>query len=221
MTASSSPSASADRVNAVVEPAVASAGLVLENVTITPAGRRRVLRITVDLPGHVLGGVPLDAVSKASQAVSQALDESDVMGAAPYVLEVSSPGLDRPLTERRHWERARTRLVLVTLIDGSTAQGRLALVDDDGIMIGERRLAWTAIARGRMQVDFSAPELAATDDIDVETDDTDDETDDDSTEDDEDDIERGATTLDHQPTTPVAPAIPAIPAAPAARGGDR
>jgi len=215
MTASSSPSASADRVNAVVEPAVASAGLVLETVTITPAGRRRVLRITVDLPGHVLGGVPLDAVSKASQAVSQALDDSDVMGAAPYVLEVSSPGLDRPLTERRHWERARTRLVLVTLADGSTAQGRLTAADDDGIQVGQRRLGWTEIARGRMQVDFSAPELAAADGaIDDEDDDEDDIADDtgddgDDIADDQDDIERAATMTGHQPT------------APAARDGDR
>ncbi len=161
MTRSSSHPASADRVHAVVEPAVASAGLVLESVTVTPAGRRRVLRITVDLPGHVLGGVPLDAVSMASQAVSQALDESDAMGAAPYVLEVSSPGLDRPLTQRRHWERARTRLVQATLTDHSSVEGRLAAVDDDGVQLDDRRLAWTEIARGRMQVDFSAREFAA------------------------------------------------------------
>jgi ribosome maturation factor RimP len=161
MTGSSSHSASTDRVHAVVEPAVASAGLVLESVTVTPAGRRRVLRITVDLPGHVLGGVPMDAVSLVSQTVSRALDDSDVMGAAPYVLEVSSPGLDRPLTQRRHWERARTRLVLATLTDQSAVEGRLAAVDDDGVQLGDRRLAWTEIARGRMQVDFSAPELSA------------------------------------------------------------
>src|SRR5512144_2766676 len=116
-----------DGVRALAAPAVASAGLVLENVTITPAGRRRVLRVVVDLPEDAVGGVPMEAVAHASQALSEALDASDVMGGAPYVLEVSSPGADRPLTERRHWLRARGRLVHVLPVAGVSAEplGRL------------------------------------------------------------------------------------------------
>jgi ribosome maturation factor RimP len=149
-------SAQADGVRAVAGPAVATAGLVLEDVTVTAAGRRRVLRITVDLPQDRLGGVPMDAVATASQAVSAALDASPVMGGAPYVLEVSSPGVDRPLTERRHWMRSRKRLVAVVLADGGTVEGRLTTVDDAGLEVDGRRLPWSDVVRGRVQVEFNA-----------------------------------------------------------------
>jgi ribosome maturation factor RimP len=97
----------------------------------------------------------MDAVAAASQQVSAALDESDVMGAQPYVLEVSSPGVDRPLTERRHWLRARRRMVLVALADGTRSHGRLTGVDDDGITIDEHSLTWAQVTSGRVQVEFA------------------------------------------------------------------
>ncbi|MBK6874744.1 MAG: ribosome maturation factor RimP [Kineosporiaceae bacterium] len=148
-----------DGVRELARTAAGTAGLVLEDVTISSAGRRRVVRIVVDLPEDQLGGVPMDAVASASQAISAALDASPVLGQAPYVLEVSSPGVDRPLTERRHWLRARRRLVSVRLTDGGQATGRLGDVDDEGLSLaasaGPIRLAWAQVARGAVQVDFS------------------------------------------------------------------
>jgi ribosome maturation factor RimP len=144
-----------DGVTALARPAAAAAGLVVESVTVTPAGRRRVLRVIVDLPDDRVGGVPMEAVAAASQALSEALDGSDVMGGAPYVLEVSSPGVDRPLTERRHWLRARGRLVRVTRADGGSADGRLEAVDDQGVQVGDVRVAWPDLRRGRIEVEFS------------------------------------------------------------------
>lgn len=177
-----------DQVRAVAAAAVTSAGLVLEDVTVTPAGRRRVLRVVVDLPDDVLGGVPVESVESAARAVSEALDSSDVMGATPYVLEVTSPGVDRPLTERRHWLRARGRLVTVTLADGGTVAGRLTEAGDDGVTVDGRLLGWDDLRKGRVEVEFNRPdEPAGADDdlVDDETDDTDD-TDDENDEDDED-----------------------------------
>jgi ribosome maturation factor RimP len=174
---------SSDDVRAVAAPAVASAGLVLEDLTLTPAGRRRVLRVVVDLPDEVLGGVPVDAVAHASHAVSTALDDSDVMGGTPYVLEVSSPGVDRPLTQRRHWLRARGRLVTATLADGGEVRGRLTEAGDDGLIVEGRALPWDAVRRGRVDVEFHrADEPAEPGEVDQpdetdETDETDDETD--------------------------------------------
>lgn len=164
-------SAQADGVRAIAGPAVAATGLVLEDVTVTSAGRRRVLRITVDLPADALGGVSLDAVATATQAVSAALDATSVMGGMPYLLEVSSPGVDRPLTERRHWSRARRRLVTVTLVDGGSAEGRLTTVDDDGLEVGGRRIPWAEVVRGRVQVDFSGVGNDPDGDLDEGTDD--------------------------------------------------
>lgn len=146
-----------DGVRALAESAVAAAGLVVEDVTITPAGRRRVLRIVVDLPDDAVGGVPMESVATASQALSDALDACDVMGGAPYVLEVSSPGADRPLTERRHWLRARGRLVTVTLADGRVLTDRLASADDAGVVLGTVPVVWADLRSGRVELEFSHP----------------------------------------------------------------
>jgi ribosome maturation factor RimP len=165
-----------DGVRALAAPAAASAGLVLENVTITPAGRRRVLRVVVDLPEDARGGVPMEAVAQASQALSEALDASDVMGGAPYVLEVSSPGADRPLTERRHWLRARGRLVSATLTDGRTLTGRLVAAGDAGVVLDRADAAavpWADLAGGRIELEFARADAAGGEPDDALDDDSD------------------------------------------------
>jgi ribosome maturation factor RimP len=146
--------------------------LVLEHVDVSTAGRRRVVRVVVDAAGEEPGDVDLDAVATASTAISQALDASDALGDLPYTLEVSSPGVDRPLTTRRHWARARGRLVRVVLTDGSALLLRLVTVDDDGVHgTGEPQmvkgkpprakdvgaphdLAWADLVRGEVQIEF-------------------------------------------------------------------
>ena len=172
------PGGPVEGVRALAGAAVESAGLVLEDVVVTPAGRRRQLRVVVDLPQDRLGGVPMDAVARASQALSEALDASDVMGGQPYVLEVSSPGADRPLTERRHWSRSRRRLVRVQLADGTETTGRLVEVDDDGILLGERRLPWAEVTRGRVELEFGPVDGIDDQDGEVADGDLDDEPDD-------------------------------------------
>jgi ribosome maturation factor RimP len=173
-----------DGVRALAEPAAAAAGLVLESVTVTPAGRRRVLRVVVDLPDGAVGGVPMEAVASASQALSAALDESSVMGSVPYVLEVSSPGADRPLTEPRHWRRARGRLVQATLVDGSRITGRLVDTDGDGVRIDATDVPWDRLRRGRVELEFAHQDDATDDEL--GSDELDDTTDDDTTDDDTD-----------------------------------
>ncbi len=158
----------ADAVTSLLDPVVTAAGLVLEGVTITPAGKRRVVRVVVDLPEDRTGSLDLDAVAEVSRSVSDALDGSDVLGGSPYVLEVGTPGVDRPLTERRHWSRARGRLVTVA-VEGADVTGRVREVDDDGVLLevddAPRRLPWEGLAAGRVQIEFRRPdEDDATDD---------------------------------------------------------
>ncbi|MET9337639.1 ribosome maturation factor RimP [Nonomuraea sp. NPDC003804] len=145
---------SRDHLMKLLEPVVATAGLDLEDVTITRAGRRSVLRVVVDKDG----GVTLDDIAEVSQAVSDTLDGDDTMGQAPYTLEVSSPGVDRPLTEPRHWRRAAKRLVKAELRDGGLVEGRVLGADDDGVEIDVagalRRIDYQDLARGRVQVEF-------------------------------------------------------------------
>ena len=159
--------AAVDSVRALAGEAARGAGLVLEDVTVQAAGRRRVVRVVVDLPDEAVGGVPMDAVAAVSQALSQRLDATDAMGGSAYTLEVTSPGVDRPLTERRHWSRARGRLVRVALRDGGTRSGRLEDVGDDGVVVDGALLAWPGVARGKVEVEFSRhadPEGAADED---------------------------------------------------------
>lgn len=146
-----------DRVEEVLAPVVRAEGLELEEVSVQQAGRRRVVRVVVDLPEDEVGALELDRVADVSRAVSQALDETDVLGGSPYVLEVGSPGVDRPLTMPRHWRRARTRLVKVTVGD-RTVTGRVTATDDHGVTLDvdgtEHGFAYADLGAGRMQVEF-------------------------------------------------------------------
>jgi ribosome maturation factor RimP len=140
-------------------PVVAEAGYDLEDVAVSSAGRRSLVRVTVDADG----GIDLDAVAVVSRLVSDALDADAGLPSSPralggaYVLEVSSPGVDRPLTEPRHWRRATGRLVKVEL-DGRSVTGRIAAVDDNGVTLhvdgAARHVAWSQLGRGKVQVEF-------------------------------------------------------------------
>ncbi|MDP9861188.1 MULTISPECIES: ribosome maturation factor RimP [Streptosporangium] len=145
---------SRDRLIKLLEPVVGAEGLDLEDVTVTPAGKRRLLRVVVDRDG----GVSLDDVAEVSLAVSATLDADDAMGNTPYVLEVSSPGVDRPLTEPRHWRRAVKRLVKADLRDGTSVEGRIVATDETGVELdvagAPRRIDYQDLTRGRVQVEF-------------------------------------------------------------------
>jgi ribosome maturation factor RimP len=143
-------------------PLVSAAGYDLEDVTVTSAGRRSLVRVTVDADG----GIDLDAVAVVSRVVSDALDadaenpNSPRALAGAYVLEVSSPGVDRPLTEPRHWRRALGRLVTAQKGE-STVTGRVLAVDDTAVTLDvdgtPRPIAWAALGRGKVQVEFNRP----------------------------------------------------------------
>lgn len=148
----------ADAVRDVVRPVVEAAGLHLEEVTVTRAGSTSVVRITIDLPDDAVGSLDSDALGDASRAISVALDVDDVVAGA-YTLEISTPGTSRPLTELRHFKRARTRLVVLKLADGSRAEGRLTdVLDDDGaavlVLDDERRVPVGDVVRGKVEVEL-------------------------------------------------------------------
>ncbi|MBC3981481.1 ribosome maturation factor RimP [Streptomyces buecherae] len=150
-----------ERLRGLLTPLVSARDLDLEEIEVTPAGKRRVLRIVVDSDD----GVQLDACAELSRAVSQTLDETDVMGGAPYVLEVTSPGADRPLTEPRHYRRATGRLMKAQLVEGGELLARIVAVDDDGLDLEvpgvkgrkptERRLAFSEISKARVEIEFN------------------------------------------------------------------
>lgn len=150
-----------DRLRGLLEPLVAAKGLDLEEIELSKAGKRRMLRVIVDSDE----GVELDACAELSREVSDLLDESDVMGEDEYVLEVSSPGADRPLTEHRHYVRATGRLVKFQLAEGGELVARILDVDEEGMDLEvpgvkgrkatARRIAFTDIAKARVEIEFN------------------------------------------------------------------
>jgi ribosome maturation factor RimP len=148
----------------LIEPVVAAAGMDLESVRMSVAGRRRLLRIVVD-SDH---GVSLDDAADISREISAVLDAASVLGEVPYTLEVSSPGVDRPLTEPRHWRRARGRLVTVKVTGEGSVEGRVLAADADGITLGlaegERRFRHADLGAGSVQVEFGRIPDAGLDD---------------------------------------------------------
>lgn len=141
-----------------LEPAVAAAGYDLEDLVVTPAGKRRLVRVVVDKDG----GVTLDECAEVSRLVSVALDADDAMlGAAPYTLEVSSPGVSRPLRLPRHWRRNQGRTVKVVRPDGGALVGRLLASDETTATVqpegGEPvTVSFEDVAKATVQVDLRA-----------------------------------------------------------------
>ncbi len=184
------PDPATSRLSGWIQPVVTAAGFDLEELVVTPAGRRSVVRVVVDHDQ----GVTLDDIAEVSRAVSEALDqEDDGMGRTPYVLEVTSPGVDRPLTEHRHWRRNLGRLVTVAVGPSGSAEevtGRITAVDDAGVTLAveakgkpgarkrpptPRQVPWAELGMGRVQVEFGRGGSDDTaDDLADDTDSTDD-----------------------------------------------
>jgi len=178
------------RIQSEVTAPLTALGLDLEAVELTPAGKRRVLRIAVDQDG----GVSMDDVAAATRAVNQVLDDSVVMGEQAYTLEVTSRGVDRPLTLPRHWRRNADRLVKVTLTDGSSMTGRIGDSGEETVVVEvsgiEKLVAYDDVARALVQVEFNR-KAATSSDLDgaEELDGMDDDLDDDLDGDNDDDGE--------------------------------
>lgn len=152
-----------DRLAEVLAPAVAPLGLELEAVELANAGRRRLLRVIVDADADAgTSGLTLDRLADATRAVSQALDDADAMGEQPYTLEVTSPGVDRPLTLPRHWRRNVGRKVAVTTADQTRRTGRIRAVGETSVTLDvggtEVEMRYDDIAKALVQVEFNRKE---------------------------------------------------------------
>jgi ribosome maturation factor RimP len=161
------------RIAELIEPVIAKVGMDLESVRVTVAGKRRLLRIVVD-SDH---GVSLDDAADVSREVSAVLDAGNALGDVPYTLEVSSPGVDRPLTEPRHWRRAAGRLVKVKVTGQGAVEGRVIAADADGVTLdlagSERQLGYGELGAGSVQIEFGRiPDAELDEFADPELDDT-------------------------------------------------
>jgi ribosome maturation factor RimP len=118
-------------VTELVDHCVRELGLDLEAVELRGTGPKRLLRVVIDREG----GVPLDVITETSRELSRELDRSDVMGVVGYTLEVTSRGVDRPLTLTRHWTRNVGRLVAITTVEDKRTKGRITGATDDRVTL--------------------------------------------------------------------------------------
>lgn len=158
---------SPERLMAAIAPVLAGLDLDVIDVAITPAGKRRVVRVLVATAAEALPAdettavapVTLDEVADATRAISESLDACDILGDAPYVLEVSSPGTDRPLTDRAGLRRNVGRLVVAESADGTTCTGRIAAVGGDRLQLhseaGPVDLPLESFCSASIQVEFT------------------------------------------------------------------
>ena len=164
-----------DQIRPAVEGPLGALGLLVEDVAVTPAGRRRLVRIWIDRvldddgPETTTATEPLslDEVADATRTVSAALDESDAMGEQPYTLEVTSPGVDRPLSAPHHFRRNVGRLVTLTPTDGEVVTGRIVRAGAEGLTLEvppvakvpgrTEQFSYAAVSRAVVQVEFSRP----------------------------------------------------------------
>ncbi|SDP45740.1 ribosome maturation factor RimP [Actinopolyspora xinjiangensis] len=145
------------RLTPTVSQAVAEVGFDLEDLDIQQAGRRRLVKVIIDADE----GVALDDIAEVSRALSKVLDEHDHVLAGSYTLEVTSPGVDRPLTKQRHWRRARNRLARIRTVAGEELLGRVGPASESGVLVlaggRVRRLIYGDIERAVVEVEFQQP----------------------------------------------------------------
>ena len=151
-----------DQISEHITPALHQAGYFLEDVNLVSPGQHRIVTVIVD--GE--SALNLDQVTVASKLVSELLDEATFMGETPFTLEVTSPGIDRPLTLPRHFAKNNDRLLKVTKSDGTVITGRICANTDVDVTltvtekkdVKEVVISLGDIKRAQVEIEFNRKE---------------------------------------------------------------
>lgn len=144
-----------DQIFELLDPLVSKAGLVLEEVQVQIPGKHRFVTIIVDSET----GLNLDQVTEASRAIGEVMDGARFMGETPYTLEVTSPGVDRPLTAPRHWRKNVDRLVKVSKHDGEVFKARIISADEDHATLDNGPIDYADVKRAIIEVEFNKKDI--------------------------------------------------------------
>ena len=141
-----------EEIAVAITPAIEAAGCYLEEVTLTPAGKRKIMTVIVDGDTNL----SLDQVTAVSKEVSAIVEVLPALGDTPFTLEVTSPGVDRPLTNPRHWRKNHGRLINVTLHDQKSVKGRIGDSTEIDVEIDSVKIAYSAIKRALIEIEFKS-----------------------------------------------------------------
>lgn len=151
-----------DQISEHITPALHEAGYFLEDVNLVSPGQHRIVTVIVD--GE--SALNLDQVTVASKLVSELLDEATFMGETPFTLEVTSPGIDRPLTLPRHFAKNLDRLLKLTQLDGTVITGRILSNSETSVTLAvsekkesrEITVQLADIKRAQVEIEFNRKE---------------------------------------------------------------
>ena len=139
-----------EEIAAAITPTIESLGFYLEDLNITSAGRRSMLTVIVDGDTHLT----LDQVTSVTKAIGEIVENIQSLGQTPFTLEVTSTGIDRPLTKPRHWKKNVDRLVKVVLQDTSEVKGRIKDSNQETATIDDKLIKFAEIKRATLEVEF-------------------------------------------------------------------
>ncbi len=148
-----------DAIAIAITPVITESGNYLEEISILPAGKSRIITVIVDSDSHL----NLDQVTSISREISQIVETLEVLGEQPFTLEVTSPGIDRPLTLPRHWRKNHGRLVKATLLDGALVSGRIGLATQNSVEIDEETIELDQIKKALIEIEFKSLKSEASD----------------------------------------------------------
>lgn len=170
---SSDPDRLGGQLRELLEPVVSAAGFEIDELDVRAAGRRHAVKVVVDNPEPADdasgsgSGVGLDDIARLSRSAAAELDAHEHLIEGSYTLEVTSPGVDRPLTRPRHWRRGWLRLARIRLTDGDELEARIGRAGDTGVQVATtgkrpelRELTYADVAHAQIQVEFRSPPAA-------------------------------------------------------------
>lgn len=139
-----------EEISAAIRPIIEATGNYLEELTITTAGKVKILTVIVDSDAHL----NLDQVTAVTKEISQVIEELPALGETAFTLEVTSPGLDRPLTKPRHWRKNLDRLVKITMTSGQVIEGRIGAATETSVLVDENTISFEDIKRAVLEIEF-------------------------------------------------------------------
>jgi len=137
-------------ISAAIRPTIEASGNYLEELTITSAGKVKILTVIVDSDSHL----NLDQITAVTKEISEIIEGLAELGESAFTLEVTSPGIDRPLTKPRHWRKNFDRLVKISMTSGKDVEGRIGEVTDTTVQIGDQKVSFEDIKRAVLEIEF-------------------------------------------------------------------
>ena len=137
-------------ISAAIRPIIEATGNYLEELTITSAGKVKILTVIVDSDSHL----NLDQITAVTKEISEVIEALQELGDSAFTLEVTSPGIDRPLTKPRHWRKNFDRLVRITMTSGQEIQGRIGEATETTVLVGDLKVSFGDIKRAVLEIEF-------------------------------------------------------------------